>query len=85
MYGVKKDSSNSETRKLDEVAKADFISKFIEKRTDIIGDIGNSGLIESRYLTLVEELGLAEGFKNLASWFVGLNDDQLGLLLRSKC
>ena len=61
---LKKSNINSETRKLNVVAKAAFISKLIEKGTDIIGDIGNSGLIGSRYLTLVEEAGLAEALKN---------------------
>ena len=65
---LKKDSINSETRKLDQVAKAAFISKLIEKRTDIIGDIGNSGLIESRYLTLLEQ-GLQKVSK---TWLLGL-------------
>jgi len=54
---------------LDDVAKAAFISKLIEQRTDIIGDIDNSGLIESRYLTLLEQ-GLQKVSK---TWLLGLS------------
>ena len=80
---LEKNNIDSEIRKLGEVAKAAFIAKLTEYGPDIIGDIGNSNLIKSWYLTLVEEAGLAEAMKRSASWLAGIDEYQLEMLLRT--